>query len=363
MIQTNDGRVHLFDPAHVNSSPPGLTDAVAAEWATASDLITVNGSVGKPPSKLQGHETAMSGLTSLGIYTKAGHEYDKTLPEAMYSHKFDGSRRVDATWNVYLMQQDSAWRKKHQDDLLALKAANPWSSLFIADSAAATYHQGGRPYKPGTTIAYSEWEWYALVKASLDQWRTSVAYPLDSLNGLHSYTVDQFSPTIGMMEACFRSLSGSLPTEAQWLSDAQLAWDAQGKGWQPWLFVKMKVLYTDPLWAAFRRLMAPTALLLDRGSLGYVQTSKEQMDPSWVTGEYKQACYRPGIGLPFSTVTALSNYQQQNGAYLKHYAAGAVIVNPTSSGVSVTLDDGSAHPVDPQSGVILRQTVSWEVVG
>ncbi len=358
-VHTNDGRVHIAEPAHVNSSPAGqLTDALAKEWAQATDFITVN------PGKLQGKEAIVAASSIVGIYTKADHDQRSTLPEAEYSHKIGGSRRFNKTWGVYIMQPDSAWRKRHQDELVALKSKYPWCSVFFKDSAGTySYTAAGTPAKPpGFTVNYKVGEWIPLLSTSFNAWDAAVGYQYAMLNGLQPETVNVYTPAIGMIEAAFGPLDHVLPSEADWKTLANQTWDAQAKGWTPWLYVKMNTTYDSAEWKAFRNLSLPTALLLDQGSLLYCIGGKEGTAPGWSTGEYRHAGYNPDIGQPTGHTTVLNDLLDPSGAYVKMYDRGAVIVNPTLNGVSVDLPDGSTHAVDRQSGVILRTHLVYDLV-
>lgn len=363
-IQSNDGRIHIGDCAHVLSSPAGkLTPDLAKEWAKASDIISVN------PGQLQGQEGVMKDLTDLGIYVKADHDTDAKQPEANYSHQLDKTgaviRRFNKQWGVYIMQPDSPWREKHLADLKAMLKKYPWLEFFFVDSAGNySYTATGDPIKTGSNKTYTQAEWLAMLKFNLDYWAEQVPLKHRVINGLQKETVDLYTPCIGMVEAAFGPLDGVPPTEADWNRLFDLVWQAQAKGWTPWLYVKMRDAFDGPKWQMFRSLSLPSAYLMDRGSLLYLIAGIEHAPPSWQTGEYKHPWYKPNIGQPLPVSAVWQEMRTPSGAYMKLYERGAVIVNPTQAGVRVDLPGGGDIAVGAYSGTIMRASTvtTWQPI-
>lgn len=355
-VATNDGRVHVAEPAHVNSSPTGgLTASVAEAWAAACDFITVN------PGKEQGQGATIAAQTSLGIYTKAMHDPDAALPEAEYSHHWTGSelrRKANLGYAkpIYIMQPSSAWRAKHQADLVALKKRYPWCSVFFKDTARAAYDIGGAPVTPGSRATMTRTEWQQRSNADFQAWDAAVGYEHRMINGLAPDTMQTFTPSIGMVEAAFGPLDHTLPSYEAWQQLGNLAWDAQLRGWTPWLYAKMAASHGSAEWDRFRSLSLASAMLWDRGSLLYCIGGREGTPPGWATGEYTHPWYRPGFGAPRSAPPASwHDYLRPSGVYAKRYQTGVVLVNPTMRGLAHTMGDGSTHTVAAQSGVLMRR--------
>lgn len=361
-IQTNDGRVHIADCAHVTASPAGLlSEAVATEWAKACDFISVN------PAKVQNHGPLMASLTKLGLYVKTAQDSDGSMPNSYYSYQLVNGKLVKRfikQWSVYITQPDSAWAGKHLSDLAALIKKYPWCEFFFMDSAGTySFTAAGTPVNPTTHKPYTVAQWLTMLKHNIDTWNTALPFTDHVLNGLQDQTVDLYTPQIGQVEAAFGSLHSKLPTEAEWGRLFDQVWHAQQVGWTPWLYVKMSAGYDTTVWNAFRDLCLPSAYLMDRSSLLYCQLGIEGAPPMWQTGEYKHPWYNPDIGMPLPIADDWRSLRDSSGAYVKHYEHGVVIVNPTTAGVSVTLDDAS-DPIamDAQSGTILRERVVWEPI-
>lgn len=363
---TNDGRVHLAEPAHVNSSPVGgLNAALAEEWARATEVISTN------PSQLQGFYQIVHDHSVSMIYTKACGDTDATLPESMYAHSWDGThlnRKANRGYHppVNIMQPD-AWKTHDAQHLLALKAKYPLIEANFNDTSRAAYDIGGHPVVPGTHTVEDRASWNARLKAKMDYCNDATGYAYRCLNGLAaSDTMTQFTPCIGMIEAAFGPLDHTLPNLSAWNNLAMTIWQSQVLGWTPWVYVKMNTTHNSAEWNAFRALSLPTAMLLDRGSLLYCIGGKEQTPPGWSTREYAHPWYNPGLGLPMNAPPQdYAAYLDKSGAYVKLYTGGAVLVNPSQAGVSVTLD-GEQYPVDAQSGKLMRRSttvsVTWQTI-
>lgn len=360
-IATNDGRLHLADCAHVYSSP-AITPVLAVEWAQHTDLISVN------PSQYDDASMALiAKYAHAGIYTKANHDTDASLAEAEYAHHWDGvalKRKANLQYHppVFIMQPDSAWRQKHQADLQTLERAHPWCSWFFKDTARASYDIGGPPVIPGTHTPVSRDQWERLEQANFALWDASVGYQLACINGLATDTLAAFQPCVGMIEGAWGLLDETLPNSAAWSQLGDLAWSAQGGGWTPWLYAKLRNI--DGAFAdQARRLSVASAYLWDRGSLLYLFGGVEQSAPSWVTREYLRSCYRPAIGLPGAVPADWHSYVRPEGTYVKGYSSGRVIVNPTSTPITTRLRDGSAHRVGATDATIIRRTsTGWETI-
>jgi hypothetical protein len=158
-----------------------------------------------------------------------------------------------------------------------------------------------------------------------------------------------------MVENAFGSQTGKLPDAAAWRTTVQLAIDAQAGGWSPWLYVK---LHDTADFDAWRRLVVPTALLCDNGSLLFELGGIEGSAQPWVTREYDHPCYQPGIGAAlgpmYETTTA--------NVYRRDFEHGFVVVNVSAAWY--TTPEGIA--VMPQSGAIARSrevvTMAYDVV-
>ena len=367
-IVTNDGKLHLAECAHVNSSPAGeLTDALAKEWAQANELITVNFTPNHAGSaKLQGRDATVAANTRLGCYTKADHDTNNNLPEDQYAHRSDGKRKVDTHWGVNIMQPDH-WRNTQTGVLKTIKNPNPGIQCWFRDSARASYNQGGIPVVPGSKTNYTDVQWWKLLGQNFAAWDSALSLDpaIQIINGLQTDTMNVWKPCIGMVEAAFGPLDHTLPTEAQWTQLADLTWSAQIAGWTPWLYVKMNADFGTAEWRAFTDYCVPASYILDRGSLLYNQGGKEGTPPAWKTGEFRNKWYTPQIGKPAFDPPAdwRAMIDTESGVLVKHYTAGAVLFNPHTDGRSVDLGgNNSPIQVDPQSGLILQMQVNFQPV-
>lgn len=377
-IVTNDGRLHLAEPAHVNSRPDGLTDTLAAQWAKANELITVNftpnkagaakllgvdGNTGKPMQM----DSIISQFSRLGCYTKADHDQNDNLSEAQYAHKATppspATRKVDKVWNVNIMEPDQ-WRNTQTGVLRTIKNPNPGITVWFRDSARASYNQGGIPIIPGSKQAYTNVQWWTKLGQNFAAWDSALSLDpaIQIINGLQSDTGKIWKPCIGMVEAAFGPLDHKLPTEADWTKLADLTWQSQIDGWTPWLYVKMNADYGSPEWVSFNEYAIPASYILDRGSLLFCQGGKEGTPPGWKTGEFKNSWYTPKIGKPAFAPPSdwRAMIDTRSGVLVKHYTAGVVLFNPHTDGRSVDLGgNNSPIQVDPMSGQILQMQTNF----
>jgi hypothetical protein len=289
------------------------------------------------------------------------------MPNGYYSYQLVNSKltkRFVKQWSVYITQPDSAWAGKHLSDLSALAKKYSWCEFFFKDSAGTySFTATGDPINPATHKPYTVSQWLTLLKHNIDTVDAALPFSDHVINGLQDQTVDLYTPCVGMVEAAFGSMDNVLPTEAEWGRLFDQVWYAQQIGWTPWLYVKMKASYGSSMWDIWRSLCLPSAYLMDRNSLLYCQLGIEGAPPSWVTKEYKHPWYNPDIGRALPMADNWRDMRDPSGAYVKNYEHGCVIVNPTSAGVSITLDDASDPiAVDAFSGTILRERVVWEPV-
>jgi hypothetical protein len=347
MIESNQGRVEVASPCHVYGTSV-LSDADAAWLGTRAKIVTAG------PHTLQGKEAAISAAgAQVGFYTKtAALSSGTALPEAGYAHKIGGARKFDETWNVYTAQPDSpAWQAYHLNQLMRLPA---WAQTIFSDSLMLSYSQGGKAAKPpGFTRIYTIDEWLTLLSTDLEGWASATHKPF-IVNGLTQSTIDNLAPGVGMIENAFGSNHGTIPTAANWLSEVAFLQTAQAAGWTPWVYVKLPTGVSRDAW---RRLIVPTMLLVDEGSLLFELGGIEGAEQPWVNKEYDHPLYQPNIGMPIG-----SFYPVDIGAYRRDFENGFVLVNPTT--LAYTSPEGAI--VGPQSGGAWRKrevtTTVWDEV-
>lgn len=351
-IQTNDGRMHIAEPAHVNSAPKNLTAERAKEWATHSDILSIH------PQQIKGFESIINDACTTMIYTKGCHDQDASFAESWYSHNRYGDRKANKHYTpvVNIMQPTSPWVGHHQTELLGLKSKYGWLESFFKDTVRASYDIGGPPVKPGTSVEYTRAEWNGFLKVMIDKWDAAVGYSVKCINGLVAAdTAKQLTPCIGMIEAAFGTLDHTLPSLSQWINMGDQIVGYQKGGWTPWVYVKMNTTFNSPEWLRTRRFTMASSYLWDQGSLLYCIGSKEQTPSAADTQEYLHPWYRPSIGKP-GAVTDWHQMLRPNGAYVRSFSSGRVIVNPTSEGIDVVLGDKSHHAIPAQDAAIIRKT-------
>ena len=74
--------------------------------------------------------------------------------------------------------------------------------------------------------------------------------------------------------------------------------------------------------------MCATMLLLDKGSLFFELGGMEGTTPPYVSKEYGNKAYTPGIGLPKETQKDYLSYKQSNGTYVRKFERGSVMIDP-----------------------------------
>jgi hypothetical protein len=78
----------------------------------------------------------------------------------------------------------------------------------------------------------------------------------------------------------------------------------------------------------WRGYMCATMLLLDKGSLLFELGGMEGTTPPYVSKEYQNRAYNPGIGKPLSTQKDYLAYKQTNGTFVRKFERGSVMVDP-----------------------------------
>lgn len=357
MYRTNDGTVGLGGVFHLGK-PGRITESVITELRDYGYRLVTTG-----PGTLQGFDEAFvaSGV-DVYRYSKSNQlSKDPGLPEVAFSHRYGKKagedpnrvyRRVDGTWHVFCMEPTNAvWFQKHLVDLHGIPGE---IGVFSDSGGAFAFSQGGNSPlmmngKPWTLVGF-----LGAIADNVHSWSDQTAPRKWILNGLQHVTADLYDPRsfpggglVGMIENAFNSGRGALPNVDQWMDDADLVMKAQAIGWTPWVYLKLRGL-TPEVATTWRRLMVPSMLLLDAGSLLFELAGSEGGPVAYVTKEYMAPVYRPDIGLPLSTETDLEAYlNPTSGLYGRKFERGNVIVNPHPVEI---------HGVAPRTGVVKRGT-------
>jgi hypothetical protein len=320
-IATNNGKVALASCCHVYANQyTQVSDAELTRWSARTALISLR------PSGMRGRERVLTGSKMLW-YTKTLATQSGSLPEKTYAHTLGGKRKGDPNWGVWILDPWGEWKAIHLRDIQNGGFATA-DGVFNDSAGDFPYTQGGKPYRP---TAYTSMipvaEWRQGTADLLQYWMNNGGQEVHCINGLNANSMKIYPPQIGMLENAFGSNQLGLPSSLVWHKNARIVCDAQGMGWTPWMFCKMRS--KDPaVWTRWRNYMTATTLLLDRGSLLFELGGMEGTTPPYTSKEWTNAAYSPNLGAPLETAADYMSYRQTDGTLVRKFQNGRVIVDP-----------------------------------
>lgn len=311
-------------------------DMIAAPWREYADYVAAMKAV-NPNLQLFVYQQ--------GLYPSSN---PTAWPETWYARDASGNKIRDMAFNTYLMDPRSqGWRDQLTSTCLSLLASSGYDGCFLDSLGASALNLSsvtGIPIDPTTGQAYTKESWYAASSALADLVRVAAApHPVIG-NGLNTGAVyfpsGGGSETIldgldaGMSEAFARSAKWSVTTyrnETQWKQDVDMLVDAAGRpdGNVVLAVTKVWTTATAAQADAWHKYSLATFLL------GYVpghayftfRTDKNMT----LASDY----WDIEIGDP------LGSYAKVDGVYQRDFAEGRVLVNPTTS--TLTIDLGAAY--------------------
>lgn len=275
--------------------------------------------------------------------TLANSEDVRGLPEAAFAHTASGARIKAPSWNTWLMQPDHAqWRAK-ADSICREKAdLGGFDGCLVDMLTLGIYARGeatGLPAQPGTNRTWSQAEYRDhMIKLAADLRRRSpdlvqVGNMIENSyryweSDVPSRPLVASSPSAQMEDFLRGAHDGGneFPTVAEWRKNVQVITDMEAAG---------KIgLFTTKLWNGgnakqWQGYAMASFLMGANGKSFFAFTkSRDKAGASQTQGEYAMP---KNLGLPQGAM------QERNGAFVREFANGAAVVNPTNETVTVNL--------------------------
>ena len=266
------------------------------------------------------------------------------LPEAAFAHTAGGARIKAPSWGTYLMQPDNAqWRAK-ADSICREKAdLGGFDGCLVDMLTLGIYAKGeatGQPAEPGTDRTWSQAEYRDhMIKLAADLRRRSpdlvqVGNMIENSyryweSDVPSRPLVASSPSAQMEDFLRGAHDGGneFPTVAEWRKNVQVITDMEAAG---------KIgLFTTKVWNGgnarqWQGYAMASFLMGANGKSFFAFTkSRDKRGASQTQGEYAMP---KNLGLPQAPMQ-----EAGDGAFIREFANGAAVVNPTGAPVRVGL--------------------------
>jgi hypothetical protein len=352
-----------------NEGSGTLTRSEAVAQARAFDVITAR------PATFKDYVADMKAANPslfLAAYVNGTFAIPATAdayPESWFLHDADGNRITSRGWGNYLMNPaEPGWIKDRVDRCRASLTWSGYDGCFVdmLGTAPLTFdYLTSTPINPSTGAPWTRAEWIRATTNIATRIRDGVGRPLVA-NGLGTgwrYFESGGGATSallsaaprGMAEAFVRSAkvgADQFRPEDQWRQDVDMLVDAGSRGGRVLAFTKVWTSATQQQLNRLHLYALATFLLGTDGRSSFsFSTGPEYVHPHpwWSTD----------IGAP------IASYGKQGGVYRRSFTNGLVMVNPTKTSVTVTLDAtyrdvwGTARStitLEPYTGSILTRS-------
>jgi hypothetical protein len=337
---TAAGRVRPWAAQFMNetSSP---TEAEAIADAKNFDLLSAH------PSAYGAYVDKMkqaSPLLELAVYQNATFTFRTDLPEFAYSHDADGNRISPHEWpNTYLLNPSSELARRFKMSEATEKLARSGYDGLALDVTGLgplkTTYVNALPINPATGKVYTADEWLVQVDGLVDE-VISIVNPrpvyLNSLKNGPSY----FDPVTPLRDSLRPGITGSwaetwlretaasitaYPSETVWKQNVDMLPDAGARGYSVLQITKLYVTATTAQKDAWYKYTLASWLLGNDGR-AFFSVTYEKGDLTVVRPLNR-----------FNLGAASGPYAKVSGVYQRSFTGGRVLVNPTSSTVTVSL--------------------------
>lgn len=325
-----------------NEGAVTVTREQALVTARTHDVITAQ------PKTYATHLAAMRAANpALKIYVYVNATYSKSpknadYPAEWFSHDASGQRITSKGYGNYLMRPDSpGWRANRMSECTERVTQSGYDGCMLDMLGIAPLGEGygsGVPVNPTTGTVWTRADWLAATSALTGAVRSSSGRPVigNGLgNGTRYWAAD--GPTrvlladadTGIAESWLRTAGQSLttyPREAAWKAAVDQLADAGSRGRQVAVMVKLWANGTDAQKQQWHRFSLASFLLGTDGQALYSASFRHgdagRPHPWWATD----------LGAPAGP------YARYGNVYSRSFAKGVVVVNPTTSPVTVKLD-------------------------
>lgn len=322
-----------------------FTQSQAVDIAQNFNLITATRDSFRP------YVAAMrSANTKLKLYAYTNQTFARgdqfnAFPPNWYIRDTSGNK-IKNDWGLWLMDPGNPnWVTNRVNDCLDAVQRSGYDGCFLDNMGTGSIYVpnlSGTPVNPRTGAQWTKADWMKATVAQAEQLRSQTGRPL-VVNGLGngSSYFDPASPTSRLLAATNRGLAETFVraatsgvtnyrSEALWKKDVDMLVDAHAKRQQVLAYTKVWVPATDAQKRQWHRYAFATFLLGDSGmgkfTFSFGKDTANLVDHPW---------WKVPIGSP------QGGYLKVGGVYRRTFSNGLVVVNPTSS--SITVDLGGTY--------------------
>jgi hypothetical protein len=340
--------IHLWAPMHM-SGQTFSSQAAAEDAARRFDLITFN------PRQLGGYAADMRAVNpnlKLFVYLNGTFLYKRlygTVPNTLLAHDANGNMVTSRGYGNYLADISSPdWVSYVQQSCAKLLAGTAWDGCYLDMLGTAPLWPGyttGLPINPATGQVWTRLAWLDTTSALAAKVAAFTGNPVLGngigngpryfapgapskllLNGTTGATAETWTRQAGA------PLTWHEPIKS-WVQDVNMLSDASSTGGLALTITKTWTNGTAADKEDARRYALASFLLGNDGD-SYFYFTANKTDPATLD----DPLYNLQIGSP------VGGYVVQNGAYVRTFTNGKVVVNPTASTVSVDLGGGYRRP-------------------
>ena len=345
---SSENGIHLWAPMHT-ASQTFQSESAAVDAANRFDLITFN------PHQLGGYAAAMKAANpnlKLFVYLNGTFLYKRlygTVSNSMLAHGANGQLLQSHGYGNYLGDiGDPAWTSYVQQNCAKLLAGTDYDGCYLDMLGTGPLWPGyltGLPIDPATGQVWTRLAWLQATSGIASAVASYTGKPVLG-NGIGNGP-RYFSPaapsklllggaTGASAETWTRQAGAPLSYHepiAQWQEEVNMLSDASRAGGLALTITKAWSAGTAAQKES-ARLYALATFLLGNDGHSYFYFTANKTDPATLD----DPLYHLQIGSPMGA------YVVQNGAYVRTFTNGKVVVNPTSSVVSVDLGGSYRRP-------------------
>ena len=323
------------------------TAAEAKTMASRFDLVAAL------PYAFRGQVDTMRGrnkdliLLAYANATLANSSAYSGLPEAAFAHDARGNRITASGFGTKLMESSNPkWRARADQQCTERAATGGYDGCLVDMLTLGIFSKGfvsGLPIKPGTGKVYTQQQYRDQMVALSAYYRAHGPDLIEvgnSVENSYRYWQDKVPsrPLVGAQPASqmedFMRGSGTdvnrYPMGADWVRNVRVITDMEAKGKMGLFSTKLWVGATDAqtrTWQAY----AMATFMMGAGGRSYFAFTRSR-DRAGVMLDNAPYRLPRTIGAPKGAMRKLGN-----GAYLRRFAKGAAVANPTSRTVKISL--------------------------
>ncbi len=336
------GVLDLWSAKFMNGSQSVTLNQAVAQ-ATRFNIISATRTVYRPyVAQMRAANPKLTLLVYLnGSY--AQQNQGSTFPDAWYSHTAGGAKITSHGYGNYLMNPASqGWIGNVVQTCIAYRADSGYDGCLLDMLGTGPLMPGydtGLPINPATGSVWTASQWLAATSHLAATVRSAIAPAPLAGNGIQngSSYFRSGSPSsqlfngvdVGMAETWIRSARQGItnwPTESRWKSNVDAVVNAGANGNSIVAITKCWTTGTDAQKEQWHRFALASFLLGNDGHSDFYFSYSASNDAA-----ADNAIWHVALGRP------LGSYANVGGVYMRDFAAGKVLVNPTTASVSIPL--------------------------